>query len=164
MSPWQTWYYLPTWSFWRLFSFLLWKNGKSRREKNSKKTTFFYFQLHGSMALPPPPPSSFQPTPLQPFRAFLLCVWQVCCCISKTTDHIVFEPLPQVHRRAQSRQSAIGSFSSRRRWDSPTPQPQASVPSTLWIGGGGTLACGRGVGGVPIPTREHLLWYSVYIM
>jgi hypothetical protein len=26
-----------------------------------------------------------------------------------------------------------------------------------------TLACGRGVGGVPIPARGHTLWYSVYI-
>ncbi len=30
-------------------------------------------------------------------------------------------------------------------------------------GGGGTLAYGRGVGGVPIPTRGHTLLYSVYI-
>jgi hypothetical protein len=36
---------------------------------------------------------------------------------------------------------------------SPTPLPQASVPPPLnQRGGGGTLACRRGVGGVPIQT------------
>jgi hypothetical protein len=31
------------------------------------------------------------------------------------------------------------------------------------VQGAGTPACGRGVGGVPIPTRGHTLWYSVYL-
>ncbi len=65
--------------------------------------------------------------------------------------------------RAQSRQSAK-FFSSRRNWDSHTPSPagkRASLP--LVPGGGGTLAKGRGGGEVPIPKREHPLWYSVYI-
>jgi hypothetical protein len=45
----------------------------------------------------------------------------------------------------------------------PTLHPQASVPPTLWFRGEGTPACGRGVGGVPIPTRGRTLRYSVYI-
>jgi hypothetical protein len=35
-------------------------------------------------------------------------------------------------------------------------------PPTLWSGGEGTLACGRGIGGVPIPTSGHTLWCSIY--
>jgi hypothetical protein len=57
----------------------------------------------------------------------------------------------------------LSFFSSRRNWDSPTPRPQASVPSPLWLGGRGTLAGERGGGRVPIPTRGHTLWYSLYI-
>ena len=59
----------------------------------------------------------------------------------------------------QGRQSAK-LFSSRRKWDSTTPLPPA-VPGE---GGtrGGTLACGRGGGGVPIPTRGQTL-YSRYV-
>ncbi len=43
----------------------------------------------------------------------------------------------------------------------------------LWFLGKGTLVCGRGGGGVPIPTRGHIrwnsmnictVWYSPYIM
>jgi hypothetical protein len=49
----------------------------------------------------------------------------------------------------------------------PPPQhPQASMPPPhLWFrsGGGATLTCGRGGGGVSIPTREQTLWYSVYL-
>jgi hypothetical protein len=41
------------------------------------------------------------------------------------------------------------------------------MPPTLWPGGErhreGTLACGRGAGGVPVPTRGHTLWCSKYI-
>jgi hypothetical protein len=61
----------------------------------------------------------------------------------------------------------LSFFSSCRNWDSPTPYPQASVPTPPfgWGAGegGGTLAYERGVGGIPIPTREHTQWYSVYI-
>ncbi len=39
----------------------------------------------------------------------------------------------------------------------PTPHPQASVPLPPEPVGGGTLACGWGVGGVPIPTTGCLL-------
>jgi len=53
----------------------------------------------------------------------------------------------------------LSFFSSRRNWDS----SRRVSPLTLWFRGVGTLACGRGVGGLPIPTRGHTLWYSVYI-
>jgi hypothetical protein len=46
----------------------------------------------------------------------------------------------------------------------PTLHPQASVPLLPFGSGGrGTLAGERGVGRVPIPTRGHTLWYSLYI-
>ncbi len=38
----------------------------------------------------------------------------------------------------------------------------APPPPTLWFEGEVTLACGRGFGGVPIPTRGHTLWCSTY--
>jgi hypothetical protein len=37
------------------------------------------------------------------------------------------------------------------------------VPPHPLVRGEGTLDCGRGVGGVPIPTRGHTLWRSIYI-
>jgi hypothetical protein len=46
----------------------------------------------------------------------------------------------------------------------PTPRPQASLPHPplVWEGPRGKLA-GEKVGGrVPMPTRGHTLWYSVY--
>jgi hypothetical protein len=57
----------------------------------------------------------------------------------------------------------LSFFSSRRNWDYPNPPPVGECAPTLWPRGGGgrTLARGRRVGGVPIPTREHTLWYSV---
>ncbi len=63
--------------------------------------------------------------------------------------------------RAQRRQSAK-LFSSRRNWDSPNPSPagECAPPAS---GGSGTLACERGVGRVPIPTRGHTLQYFLYI-
>jgi hypothetical protein len=62
---------------------------------------------------------------------------------------------------AQSRQSAK-PFSSRRNWDPPNTSPagECAPPRS---GGRGTLAGERGVGRVPIPTRGHTLWYSLYI-
>ncbi len=47
-----------------------------------------------------------------------------------------------------------------------TPPPfsrRRVYPPTLRSGGEGTLACGRGVGGVPIPTRGHPPRCSKYI-
>jgi len=49
---------------------------------------------------------------------------------------------------------SVSSLAPRRNWDSPkipTPLSPASVPLPPEPGGG-TLACGGGVGGVPIPT------------
>ncbi len=44
-------------------------------------------------------------------------------------------------------------MSPRRNWDSPTPSLASEcAPPPGTKGGGGTLACGGGVGGVPIPT------------
>ncbi len=54
-------------------------------------------------------------------------------------------------------------FSSRRNWDSPNPSPASECAPHPLVQAGGTLACGRGVGEVQIPTRGHTLWYSVYI-
>jgi hypothetical protein len=45
----------------------------------------------------------------------------------------------------------------------PAPSPAGEcVPSPLVPGGGDTLACGRGGGGVLIRTRRQTLWYSRY--
>ncbi len=59
--------------------------------------------------------------------------------------------------------SLLSLFSSRRNWDLPTPHPQMSVPPPFGSGGRGTLAGDRGAGRVPVPTRGHTLWYSIYI-
>jgi hypothetical protein len=61
---------------------------------------------------------------------------------------------------AQSRQSAKLFLQST---DLELPPRWRVCPPTLWSGREGTLACGRGVGGVPIPTRGHTLWCSMYI-
>jgi hypothetical protein len=46
----------------------------------------------------------------------------------------------------------------------PTPYPQrVCPPPPCGSGGRGTLASEKGGGRVPIPTREHTLWYSVNI-
>jgi hypothetical protein len=46
----------------------------------------------------------------------------------------------------------------------PPPTRRRVCPPHPLVGGrGGTLAYERGVGGIPIPTREHTQWYSVYI-
>ncbi len=57
-------------------------------------------------------------------------------------------------------------FSSRPNWDSPTPSHagECVLPPPSLVPGGGTLACGRGVGGVPTRTRGHTLWYSLCIL
>ncbi len=55
-------------------------------------------------------------------------------------------------------------FLQRRNWNSPTPLGAGGcAPPHFGPGGEGTLACGKGVGGVPIPTRGHTLWCSVYV-
>jgi hypothetical protein len=65
--------------------------------------------------------------------------------------------------KAQSRQSAKLFLKSS---ELGLPQPLTSrrvCPLPPVIGGRGTLAGGTGVGRVPIPTRGHTLWYSLYI-
>jgi len=54
-------------------------------------------------------------------------------------------------------------LSIRHNWDSPTPSPAGvCAPRGPLVPGGGTLAGGRGGGGVPIRTRGQTLWYSRY--
>jgi hypothetical protein len=60
----------------------------------------------------------------------------------------------------------LSFFSSRRNWDSPNPSPAGECAPPPVLGGGaprGTLACEKGVGRVPVPTRGHTLSYSLYI-
>ncbi len=45
----------------------------------------------------------------------------------------------------------------------PSPAGECALPPFAWGGGRGTLTGERGGGRVPIPTRGHTLWYSVYI-
>ncbi len=56
----------------------------------------------------------------------------------------------------------LSFFSSGRNWDSPNPSPAAdcALPLPPLVPGGGahSLVHGR----VPIPTRGHKLWYTVY--
>jgi hypothetical protein len=57
----------------------------------------------------------------------------------------------------------LSFFSSRRNWDSPNPSPAGEyAPPPFGTGGRGTLAGERGGGRVPIATRGHTLWYSLY--
>ncbi len=76
-------------------------------------------------------------------------------------------PLALTVRRSipQSIGSVLSFFSSRRNWDSATPRPQASVLFPPLVGGEGHTRCMAREGGrrVPISTRGHTLWYSVYI-
>jgi hypothetical protein len=72
--------------------------------------------------------------------------------------------LNQRHILTQRRRSAKLFLQSSEIGTPPTPHPQASVPPfPPGSGGRGTLAGGRGVGRVPIPTRGQTLWYSLYI-
>jgi hypothetical protein len=57
----------------------------------------------------------------------------------------------------------LSFFSSRRNWDSPTPSAAGECAPPLWSGGRGTFAGEWGGGRVPILTRGHTLWYSIYI-
>jgi hypothetical protein len=49
-------------------------------------------------------------------------------------------------------------------WDCPAVVSRQRVfPSPQKQGGGGTLACGWGVGGSPNSDEGHTLWYSLYV-
>jgi hypothetical protein len=57
----------------------------------------------------------------------------------------------------------LSFFSIRRNWDSPNPSSAGEyAPPSFGSGGRGTLAGERGGGRVPIPTRGHTPWYSIY--
>ncbi len=58
----------------------------------------------------------------------------------------------------------LSFFSNCRNWDSPTPHPQAGecAPLHFGSGGGGAHSLGGDGLGIPIPTRGHTLWYSVF--
>ncbi len=57
----------------------------------------------------------------------------------------------------------LSFFSSRRNWDSPNPSPADNCAPPFGSGGRGPLAGETGGGRVPIPTRGHTLWYSLYV-
>jgi hypothetical protein len=60
----------------------------------------------------------------------------------------------------------LSLFSSGWNWDSPSPSPTRECAPLPPFGSGGrsTLAGKeRGGGRVPIPTRGHTLWYSLYV-
>jgi hypothetical protein len=57
----------------------------------------------------------------------------------------------------------LSFFSSRRNWDfHPLTRKRVCIPPPFLVPGGGTLACGRGGGGVPIRTVGlTLCYYSI---
>ncbi len=70
-------------------------------------------------------------------------------CREHSTKYIYFYRVPQC-------------MSPRRNWDSPTPSLTSECVPTPRTKGGGTLACGWGVGGVPIPTTGEKACRSAY--
>ncbi len=97
------------------------------------------------IALPPPPPlGPLYPSPLSTPPP-------------SPPPPLPLLPPPDNYNHRVGR--VLSFFSSRRNWDSPTP----TAPPPFGPGGEGTLSCGRGVGGVPIPTRGHTLWCSIYL-
>jgi hypothetical protein len=64
---------------------------------------------------------------------------------------------------SQSRQNAKLFLQSSGIGTPPTLHPQASVPPTLWYRWGHTCWREGGGGRVPIPTRGHTVWYSLYL-
>jgi hypothetical protein len=57
----------------------------------------------------------------------------------------------------------LSFFSSRRNWDYPNPLLASECAPPPALGGGAHSLAERGVGRVPIPTRGHTLWYSLYL-
>ncbi len=76
------------------------------------------------------------------------------------TDSWVLRAQPEVNRQNVDR---VLSFFSSRPKTPPPPHPQASVFSPPLVQGGIYTHCGRGGGGVSIPTRGQTLWYSRYL-
>ncbi len=74
------------------------------------------------------------------------------------------DAISQGYSNAQSRQSAK-LISSRRNWDFPTPLAAGEcVPPSPLVRGGGTLACGRGVGGVQFRRGDMVLYIYKYFV
>ncbi len=77
---------------------------------------------------------------------------------------------PHSQRARQSQSRVLSFFSSRRNWDSLNPSPAAAgecvpIPPVPGGGGRGTLAGERGVGRVPIPTRDiHYVILYIYLL
>ncbi len=85
--------------------------------------------------------------------------------LSDFTDMLrLLRPLRNVPLGVKHRVGRVLSFfSSRRNWDSPNPTPACEcAPPPFGSWGRGTLADERGGERVPIPTRGHTLWYSIY--
>ncbi len=64
--------------------------------------------------------------------------------------HYVIEGDDSIKCSSQNRQSAKLFLQSSRKWDSPTPSPAGECALPFLVGGGGTLARGRGGGGSQI--------------
>jgi hypothetical protein len=71
--------------------------------------------------------------------------------------HYVYKKFHRVGR-------VLSFFSSSRNYDSPNLSPAGECAPPPFFGSGGRdiLAGERGGGRVPIPTRGHTLWYSIY--
>jgi len=97
------------------------------------------------------------------------------CCIQKIIFYIILyytyiqklfiaeKIIIKILWKAQSRQSAKLLLQSS---ELGLPQPltwRRLCPPPFGSGGRGTLAGERGGGRVPIPTRGHTLWYSIYV-
>ncbi len=82
----------------------------------------------------------------------------VCVCLcekeggEEDSNHKV-RTYKEYHSVCPSSELGLSQFLSRQRVF-PSPQKQ---------GGGGTLACGWGVGGSPNSDEGHTLWYSLYV-
>jgi hypothetical protein len=93
-----------------------------------------------------------------------------CCCECVTVGSVFFcvhmtvvHTIDSLYHRVDR---VLRFFSSRWNWAPPPLHPPASVPPPSLVrgrgGGGDTLGCGEGVGGVPIPTRGHTV-VSIYV-
>ncbi len=79
--------------------------------------------------------------------------------ISMTIFYILFDPVAHkvhIYTEYHSICPLVGI-------GTPPPLAPGECPPPLWFGGRGTLGGEWGGGRVPISTRGHILWYSVYI-
>jgi hypothetical protein len=84
------------------------------------------------------------------------CPWHDIFCAERVASTVI---------KVYSRDRVLSFFSTcrNRNWVSPTPSPAGERAPPPGSGDRGTLACGRGGGGVSIPTRGQTLWCSMYI-